>query len=127
VGQPLEIVVNEGGRERTLRVSPRDTPSLTAERVSALRYLFELVTVTPAIRGERRLASPDGALITSVAEDARGLGLRPGDVIVEINRARVRSAEQAAQILSQLASRPGYISITYERHGQYSGVDIRLR
>ena len=125
VGQPLEVVVNESGRERTVRVSPRDTPTLTAERVSALRDLFELVTVTPAIRNERRLASPDGALITSISDDARGMGLRPGDVIVEINRARVRTAEQAAQILSQLASRSGYITVAFERNGQYGIINLR--
>src|SRR5690554_6126297 len=33
VGQPLELVVSDGGRRRTVRVSPRDLPSLAAERV----------------------------------------------------------------------------------------------
>jgi serine protease Do len=126
VGQPLDIVVHDGGAERNLQVSPRDAPSLTAERVRALSDLFELVTVTPAIRNERRIASTRGALIAGLSDAALGVGLRQGDVIVEINRVQVRTAEEAAQILAQLAGRGAYVRFTIERQGEYGSITFRL-
>jgi hypothetical protein len=59
--------VQQGGRQRTLRVGTEDLPSLAAERVRALDEL-ELVTLTPAIRSERRLANEQGALIVRAGE-----------------------------------------------------------
>jgi serine protease Do len=46
VGEALEVRVDEGGRERSVRLVPADLPSLGAERIQALRD-FQLVTLTP--------------------------------------------------------------------------------
>jgi serine protease Do len=127
VGQPLEIVVNESGRQRTVRVTPLDVPSLAAERVSALRDHFELITVTPAIRSERRISSPRGALIVNLSVDARRLGLRQYDVIADINRVPVRSAEEAANIMRQLASRQAPVRLGIERQGEYGIISFSFR
>ena len=75
-GEPLEVRVMEGGRERTIRVQPGDLPSVNAERIQALRD-FQLVTLTPAIRAERGLTNEQGALIVGLSDAARGLGLQP--------------------------------------------------
>ena len=118
VGEALEVVISENGRERTLRVNPQPLPSLAAERVRALSDHFELISVTPAIRSERHIVSQRGALITALSTQAQGVGLRVGDVIVEINRAPVRSAEEAAQVMSELVNRV-QIRLTIERQGSY--------
>lgn len=120
VGQPLEITVADAGRERVVRILPRDLPSVTAERTRALSD-FELVTLTPSIRAERKLAGESGALIVSLSEVARQIGLREGDLIVQINRIPVRSAEEAARLLQRLAGR-GPVRVFFERNGQLGSV-----
>ena len=103
-GEPLEVRVADDGRERVVRVQPGDLPSVGAERIQALRD-FQLVTLTPAIRAERSLASERGALIVGLSDAARQLGLREGDLIVQINRAPVSTAEEAAGLLQRLGGR----------------------
>ena len=120
VGRPVELVVNG----RTVRVTPRDLPSLAAERVRALSD-FELVTLTPAIRAERGLVSESGALIVSLSEAARSVGFAEGDLIIQINRVRIRSAEDAARLLQRLSGR-GMVRVFFERQGQFGSVWISI-
>ena len=54
-----------------------ELPSETAERVEVLRGL-QLVSVTPEIAVERRLAVERGALIVSVRDDVAGWGQSVG-------------------------------------------------
>ncbi|MBI4409898.1 MAG: trypsin-like peptidase domain-containing protein [Gemmatimonadetes bacterium] len=124
VGQPVEITVVEQGRERTVRVVPMDLPSVTAERIRALAD-FELVTLTPPIRAERGLVSDQGALIVSLSEAARQIGLRVGDLIVQINRSPIRTAEEAASALRRLAGR-GPVRLFLERQGQYGSISFYI-
>jgi serine protease Do len=114
-GEPLEVRITEGGRERAIRVQPGDLPSVGAERIQALRD-FQLVTLTPAIRSERRLTNEEGALIVGLSDAARGLGLQEGDLILQINRLRITSAETAAQALQQLSGRS--VVMYFERGGR---------
>jgi len=124
VGQPFQLVVSDGTRRRTVRLTPQDLPSLAAERVRALQD-FELVTVTPAIRAERGLVSERGALVVSPSATARNLGLREGDVIVGINRYYVNNAEEAAELLRR-AVRRDYIELLIERNGEYVMLPLRI-
>ncbi len=127
VGETIPVAVGDEG-ERVVRVTPRDLPSLTAERVSALEE-FELVTLTPSIRSERGLSSEQGALIVGVSDNARRqLGLRPGDLIIGINRSPVRSAEEAAEFLRLLQEYPGRVTarMLVERSGRESYVSFYL-
>jgi serine protease Do len=123
VGSPLTIHVADGSGTRDYRVSPTDLPSMSAQRVRALRDL-QLVTVTPAIRAERSLASDRGALVVSLSDQARAVGLQEGDVILQINRAPVRSAEDAARILGQLAGNTAVIF--FERGGQVGSTQVGI-
>ena len=115
-GEPLEVrVADGGGAERTLRLTPGEPPSVRAERIQALRD-FQLVTMNPAIRAERGLTNDRGALIVGLSDEARALGLREGDLILQINRVRVVSAEQAAEVLRSQGARG--VVMFYERRGQ---------
>jgi serine protease Do len=114
-GEPLEVRVTEGGRERAIRVQPGDLPSVNAERIQALRD-FQLVTLTPAIRAERGVTSEEGALIVGLSDAARQLGMREGDVILQVNRLRVSTAEEAASALRQLGGRA--VVLYFERGGR---------
>ncbi|HUF11475.1 MAG TPA: trypsin-like peptidase domain-containing protein [Longimicrobiales bacterium] len=126
VGAGVEVVVRDDARARTLRLTPRDLPSLTAERVRALAG-FELITLTPQIRAERGLASERGALIASLPEAAaRELGLREGDLIVQINRTPIADADDAARALRALSGR-GPARLFYERGGRYHSTSFYVR
>ncbi|MGH7474879.1 MAG: trypsin-like peptidase domain-containing protein [Longimicrobiales bacterium] len=117
VGEPLEVTLREGDRERVVQLVPADLPSLSAERIRAFSD-FELITLTPAVRAERQLASERGALIVGLSDQARrSLGLQDGDLIVQINRTRITSAEQAATLLRRLAG-GGAVRLMFERRGQ---------
>jgi serine protease Do len=116
VGETTELVVRDNGSERTLRITAGGLPSLAAERVRVLEQ-FELITLTPAIRAERRLRSQRGALIASLPAEAQRLGLQVGDLIVEINRVPINSAEEAADVLRRATGRTA-VRIGFERQGQ---------
>ena len=116
VGEPLEVMVQDDSQRRTVEVNTQDLPSLTAERVQALRD-FEFVTLTPAIRAERGLQSEEGALIVELSDAARSIGLQEGDLILSVDRARVRTAQDAAMYLRQLAGR-GQVRVVFERDGR---------
>jgi serine protease Do len=127
VGQPLEIAVMDGSRARTFTIRPSDLPSVTAERVSALADNFELITLTPAIRSERNVQSREGAVVTNVSDAvAARVGLRPNDVIVEINNVPVGSAEDAAREMNR-AARQGLVRLIVERRGQIGSLSFYTR
>lgn len=126
VGESLELAVQEGARSRTVRVTPRDLPSVTAERIQALAG-FDLITLTPQIRAERGLASERGALIASIPDAAeRELGLREGDLIVQVNRTPIASAEDAARTMRALSGR-GPARLFFERGGRYHSTSFYVR
>jgi serine protease Do len=88
---------------------------VNAERIQALRD-FQLVTLTPAIRAERGVTSEQGALIVGLSDAARQLGMREGDVILQVNRLRVTTAEETAAALRQLTGRA--VVLYFEREGR---------
>jgi serine protease Do len=123
-GDALELRVE--GQARPARMRAAALPSVTAERVTVLRDM-QLITVTPQIRSERGIMSEDGALIASISAQLAGqLGLRQGDVLVQVNRARVRSAEDAARIFEGLRGQ-GTVRIYVERNGGYVARDLYWR
>jgi serine protease Do len=122
-GEAIEVRVVDDGSERAIRVITGDLPSVRAERIQALRS-FQLISLTPAIRAERGLVSEQGALIVGLSDDARGIGLQEGDVIVAINRVRIGSAEQAAAVLQQAAG--GGVVMYFERGGQLGTTSFRI-
>lgn len=123
VGDPVEVVVLDNGDTQTVRVVPSDLPSMSAERIQALQDL-ELVTLTPAIRSERRIASESGALIVSLSDQARAVGLREGDVLLQINRFQLRTAEEAARALQSSAGRA--LVVYFERNGQLASTQFMV-
>jgi serine protease Do len=126
LGEELAMVVTHDGRQRTLRVGTADLPSLAAERIRALDEL-ELVTVTPAIRAERRIVNEQGALIVSAGEGAQQVGLRDGDVLLQINRSAVRTAAEAAGLLRRLEGTRTTVRVLLERQGQLLTVSFNIR
>ena len=88
---------------------------------------MELVTLTPAIRAERGIRSAQGAVIYQLTQRvADDLGLQNGDVIVQVNRTPVASADQAAKAIDYYGGR-GPIQLFFERGGRVYSTDFQLR
>jgi serine protease Do len=126
LGDALDLVVQHDGRQRSIRVGTADLPSLAAERVRALDEL-ELVTITPAIRAERRIVNEGGALIVSAGDGAQQVGFRDGDVVLQINRAAVRNAAEAATMLRRLEGTRTTVRVVVERQGQLLSLSFNIR
>ena len=126
VGEEVPITIRRGDREIQARVRVADLPEVSAPRVAVLREL-DLVTVTPSIRAERSLRSTRGALIVNVSDRvASEIGIERGDVIVQINRTPVESAEDAARALDLYGGR-GAIRLFFERGGNIYSTDFIIR
>ena len=126
VGESVPLVVRREGRDRTVDVPIADLPEVNAPKVEVLREL-ELVSLTPAIRAERGIRAARGAVIYRLsARMADELGLLGGDVIVQINRTPVTSADEAARALDYYGGR-GPIRLFFERGGQVFSTDFEIR
>jgi serine protease Do len=97
-----------------------------AERISVLGQI-ELITVTPAVRQERGLKVERGALVFDIEPQAqRVTGLRPGDVIIQINRQRITTADQVRRAFR--GARGGGAIRLYFARGEARGYsDFRVR
>jgi serine protease Do len=109
------IALGIDGRQGSVTLVSEALPSVSADRVTALEQM-ELITVTPGIRAERTLNYETGALIVNIERDLESrIGLRAGDVILQIDRWRVESAEQAAEVLRRAS---GNVAVYIERNGE---------
>jgi serine protease Do len=126
VGESVPLHVRRGSREMDVTVTTRDLPEVSAPKVAVLKDL-DLVTLTSAIRAERGIRSSAGAMIVRVGDaTANELGVQQGDVIVQINRSPVRSAEDAARALNYYGGR-GVIRMFVEREGAIYSTDFIIR
>jgi serine protease Do len=126
VGERVPVLVRRSGREFTLELLVADQPEASAPKVAVLREM-ELVTLTPQIRAERNIISRRGALIYRVSDRvAADLGIQAGDVILQINRTPIESADDAARAIDVYAGR-GLIRMYYERAGRAYFTDFIIR
>lgn len=126
VGERIPVLVRRNGREFSVELVVADQPEASAPKVAVLREL-ELITLTPQIRAERNITSRRGALIYRVSDRvAADLGIRAGDVIVQINQTPIESADEAARAIDAYAGR-GLIRMFCEREGRAYFTDFIIR
>jgi serine protease Do len=126
VGEQIPIVVRRGGRDRTVNVAVADLPEVSAPKVAVLQEL-ELVTLTPAIRAERGVRSPRGAVVYNVSDRvSNDIGLQRGDVIVQINRLPIASAADVKSAFDTYAGRSA-MRVVWERGGRIYYNDIVIQ
>jgi serine protease Do len=119
VDSRVQVRYARAGRETATMLPVLELPSDQAPRIEVLTGL-ELITVTPQIAIERSLPTEvdSGALIVMISdENSRFSGLRRGDVIVALNRKRVRSAEDADDLFRSFGG-GGRIWATIVRDGR---------
>ena len=113
-GERLTLDVE--GQNRPVTLETTSYPSVTAERVTVLRDI-QLISVTPQVQAERDLVSESGALVTDISDRlSEQLGLRENDVILQINRIRVRTADETAQAFAAVRG-TGRVALIFERDG----------
>ncbi len=127
VGERVPLVIRRGGAEQQVSVTIADQPEVSAPKVAVLKEL-ELVTLTPTIRTERAIRSRNGALIFNASERVSDeLGIQKGDVIVQINRTPVASAQEVAKALGAYSGERNIIRMFFERGGRIYTTDFTIR
>jgi serine protease Do len=115
-GDTLPVSCRCGGRSRIVRLVVGNLPTSSAERVSVLGDI-QVITLTPAIRQERNVQVAVGVLIFDLGDDTRrATGLAPGDVVFQVNRLRVGTAEALRGAFAQAAGGQA-ITLWFERNG----------
>jgi len=126
VGESLPITVKRGSRSVSASLSVVDAPEVSAPKVTVLREL-QLITLTDVIRQERAIDSRGGALVYKVSDRISDeIGLQTGDVIVQVGRTRVASAEEASKAIDQYGAR-GPVYLIFERGRQLLQTSFSLR
>jgi serine protease Do len=125
-GETLAVSYRRDGERRTARVAVTDLPTTLAEKVAVLGGM-KVVTVTPAVRAERNIRSDHGALIYDIPDEMeQATGLRSGDVILQINRVRIRRAEDLRRAFAAAAG-GGAVTVWFERAGQLGRTAFYVR
>jgi serine protease Do len=126
VGETVTLRLRRSGRDVDAAMTVLDLPEVQAPKVEVLREV-QLVTLTPAIRAERGIRLPEGALVYNISPRmTEMLGLRAGDAIAQVNRTPVATADQVARAIDYYAGR-GPITVFFERAGQLLRSDFVLR
>lgn len=126
VGEVLPIAVKRTGREVSLKLPVADAPEVSAPKVTVLKEL-QLISLTDAIRLERAIDARAGALVYKASERITDeIGLQPGDVIVQVGRTRVSTAEEASGAIDTYGAR-GPIYLVFERGHQLLQASFSLR
>jgi serine protease Do len=115
-----------GGTGRTARLAVSDLPTTLAEKVAVLGGM-KVVTLTAAVRAERNIQSDHGALVYDMPDEMQeATGLRSGDVILQINRVRVRSADDLRGAFSA-ATGSSAVTVWFEREGRLGRTAFYVR
>ena len=126
VGERIPMVIRRGSREITMNVEVADLPEVSAPKVAVVKEL-ELVTLTPAIRAERGIRSAKGAVVYNVSDRLTNeIGIQRGDVIVQINRITISSADDVKSALDTYAARAA-MRVVWERAGRIYYNDIVIQ
>ncbi len=110
------VLCKSGQRRRSVTLTVADLPTSSAEKVSVLGDI-RAVTLTEAIRQERGVQAQQGVLIYDIgANTQQATGLAPGDVVFQVNRQRVTTADALRQAFAAAAGSQA-VTVWFERSG----------
>jgi serine protease Do len=134
-GETASVKVLRDGSAKTLEVTVRELPSepnlARADQPGENTEALKGVTVADLDRQARRQFDiPEhvtGALVADVEPDSSAgeAGLRPGDVLLEINRQPVRSAEDAVRLSEKPKGKTTLVRVWRDGGSRYVVVDER--
>jgi len=126
VGEQIPMVIRRSSREINMNVEVTDLPEVSAPKVAVVKEL-ELVTLTPAIRAERGIRTSRGAVVYNVSDRiSNEVGIQKGDVIVQINRIPINTADDVKSALDTYAGRSA-MRVVWEREGRVYYNDIVIQ
>lgn len=121
------LALSVQGQSRTIELEAAQFPSTTAARVTLFRDI-DLITVSAQIQGELGLSNDSGALIADISNELMTrTRLQMGDVIIQMNRTRIRSADDAASFFDALTGQQGRIIVYLERNNRYYTTSLSWR
>ena len=125
-GDTLVVSYRHEGESHAARLAVTDLPTMLAEKVAVLGGM-KVVTVTAAVRAERGIQSDHGALIYDIPDEMQqATGLSSGDVILQINRVRVATADDLRGAFAAAAG-AGAATVWFERDGRLSRTAFYVR
>lgn len=131
-GTPVTVKVIRNGDEREFKLKLGELPSDLAQVQGSSGGLnrggdaldgVELTDLSSEIRRQFNIPSRmEGAVVVNIDEDSNAFeaGLRPGDVIVEINRKSVESVNDANKLLSEAEGDKTLLRV-WSRKGGFGG------
>jgi Do/DeqQ family serine protease len=134
IGQGVPIHLLRGGKEKDYRVvlaerpgAPAPPPRRAKESDSGVLGAT-LVDITEKLRHDFDLEAESGVVVSEVlgGSPAREGGLRPGDRVLEINRTKVSTAEEAQNEVNRAHAEQKPLVILVQRGTTTTYVSIRL-
>jgi serine protease Do len=121
-GQSAKMTVLREGKRETLDIKlgemPADEPVVAAKGTE--RWGLTVQPITPELARQFKLSGQSGVLVAEVEEGspASRSGIRAGDVVLEVNRRRVRDVRSFEEALSQ-AEQDALLFVQREGRSQY--------
>lgn len=110
VGKQVKVDILRQGKTSTLTVTiaPLKEETLVSEADVARQLGMEVADLTAELSQNMGLRHREGVVVTTVEEEgpAASAGIREGDVILEVNRQRVRTAKEYTVALQKGAGNP---------------------
>jgi len=101
VGSDLELIYRRVGRDYRLKLNVVKVPKSAALQFAKEGLGIEVEDITRDLRRRYRLAATRGVVIVRVRRDSETyrIGIRPGDVIRQVNQAAVNNEKEFNQAL----------------------------
>lgn len=134
-GSTVPIKVLRDGKSRTVEVTVKELPGsevasnripTDSDEASDALHGVEVGDITPATRRQFKLPSEiEGAVVLQVDANSAAYeaGLRPGDVILELNRKPVKGAEDAVQLTEDAKDKRTLVRVWSRGGKRYIVVD----
>ncbi len=121
-GVKVPVVINRGGKEKTLTVvlGEREGKTEAAPQVSQItdKLGFKVSNLTPDLARQFGYENVKGVIITDVdpTSEAARKGLRVGDLIKEVNRKKVSNVSEFSKALKEV--KPGDVVLFLAQRGK---------
>lgn len=126
VGDSIAVQLRRASQTRRATMTVEDLPTSKAEKIAVLGGL-QVISVTAAVRAERGVRSERGALIYQIGDEAQAAtGLRPGDVIFQVNRQQISGAEDLQKVFGTAQGRAA-LRVWFERGGDTGYSDFYVQ
>jgi serine protease Do len=131
VGKEVEVEVLRDGKKKTFEVKIGELKEKQKTPMTAQKELYlglELQELTPALADKLGLSKEEGLVVTSVEKGspAAEAGLRPGDLILEVDRKPVKELQKFQEMIHSYAPSDTVLFLI-ERNGHSIFVTLKIQ